>query len=339
MNYYIGHRPGFSNANVMACYCPTNGTDGFETITSANVTNQILTPIINFILSNTNKSIHYAVLMYGMPSRVDDTSCGSVTAASGPSVQYLISHCMLDAGLASGQSYEGSTCPFVATNYPGTTCLVTALNMASPADCEAYIDKVADMWSNSVAVTGTSNVIISAEASGYTNANYYLDDVICCAYQPYLYQFQIAISNENPSASIIYSSNVVIRTGSNVRGYASWGTHDGVFSNTYPVDGSVIWSGNSEWWIIATIESFNGQRCCPQGCVERWFAANAWGGTNYNNTPVGAVSHIEEPYGLLNGPTYMSLWDEGFLFSECAWASKAGGSNPFQAIGDPLTRK
>ena len=328
-NYYINNRPGFSNANVLACSCTTTGTDSFETITAANVTNQILTPIINFIQSNTNKSIHYAVLMYGMPSRVDDASCGN-TISNGLSVQYLISHCMSDAGLASGQSYEGSICPFVATNFPGTTCLVTSLNMGTLTDCEAYIDKVASMYSN--------NIIISASAAGYTNATYYVDDVEV-GYSPYLYEYQNAISNENPSASIIYSSNAVIRTGSNVRGYVSWGTHDGVFSNTYPVDGSVIWSGNSKWWIIATIESFNGQRCCPQGCVERWFAENAWGGTNYDNTPVGAVSHIEEPGFLLNGPTYMSLWDEGFLFSECAWASKDSGSNPFQAIGDPLIRK
>ena len=56
------------------------------------------------------------------------------------------------------------------------------------------------------------------------------------------------------------------------------------------------------------------------------------------NTPVGAVSHVEEPgVSGINGPAYMSLWDAGFLFSECAWASK--NTPCFQAIGDPLVKR
>jgi uncharacterized repeat protein (TIGR03803 family) len=336
-NYYINNRPGFSNANVLACSCTTTGTDSFESISTANLTNQIINPIINFIQSNPAKSIHYIVLMYGMPSRITDgVRCGGGPPAS---VQFVISHSLSTNVCApSGAVYEGSSCPFFATNYPGTTCLVTALNMETLTDCEAYIDKVASMY--------RSNVIISAEAAGYTNTNYYLDDVVEAGRFPYLYQFQTAISNQNPNASIVYSSNAVIRTGSDVRGYASWGVHDGVFSSMYPTNGAVVWSGNSKWWIIETIESFNGQRDASlgpggqqaQGDVEEWFAPNAWGGTNYSNTPVGAVSHVEEPGFAINGPTYMSLWEEGFLFSECAWASKIG-SNPFQVIGDPLIRK
>jgi hypothetical protein len=77
----------------------------------------------------------------------------------------------------------------------------------------------------------------------------------------------------------------------------------------------------------------------PQGCVEEWFAPNAWGGTNYSNTPVGAVSHVEGPGFAINGPTYMSLWETGFLLSECAWASKIGFSDAIQVIGDPLIRQ
>jgi hypothetical protein len=327
-NYYINHRPGFSNANVLACSCTTTGTDGFETITKANLTNQIINPIISFIQSNTTKSIHYVVLMYGMPSRVDDTSCND-PGPQPPSVQHHISRCMSDAGYTSGPYYEGSTCPFVATNYLGTTCLVTALNLATLADCTAYVDKVTSMY--------TGNVIISAKAAGYTNSNYYLDETNTLGFVS-LAPFRDAILAQNPSANVTYTSNAIIRAGSNVKGYASWGVHNGVFANTYATDGSVVWSGSSTWWIIETIESFNGQRCCGQGCVERWFTTNAWGGVMYSNTPVGAVSHVQEPgLGGVSGPTYMSLWEEGFLFSECAWASKITPS--FQAIGDPLIKQ
>jgi uncharacterized repeat protein (TIGR03803 family) len=344
MNYYINHRPGFSNANVLACSCTTTGTDGFESITTANLTNQIINPIVNFMQSNTVKSIHYVVLMYGMPSRVSD---GTITCApSGScglaSVQHHISRCLSDASYTSGPYYDtGSvTCPYVATNYLGTTCLVTALNLATLADCTAYVDKVTSMY--------TSNVIISAKEAGYTNVNYYLDDTRSFAYQgsPEALGFRSAILAENPGASVVFSSNAVITAGSALKGYAGWGVHNGVWTSNpdYATDGSVAWSGNATWWMIETFESYNGTRDCGssegqnQGCVEQWFSTNAWGGVNYANTPVGAVSHVEEP-GLegVSGPTYMSLWEEGFPFSECAWASK--NTPCFQAVGDPLVKQ
>jgi hypothetical protein len=340
-NYYINNRPGFSDANVLGCNCTTTGTNGFESITTDNLTNQIINPIINFIQSNPTKSIHYVVLMYGMPSRVSDgpitySPSGSFGLAS---VQHHISRCMSNAVYTSGQYYDESstTCPFVTTNYPGTTCLVTALNMGTLTDCTAYIDKVASMY--------RSNVIISAKEAGYTNTNYYLDDTFDVSQDGGLaVGFKNQILAENLSTNVTYTSNTIIAAGSSVRGYAGWGVHNLVFANTYAVDGSVVWSGSSTWWIIETFESYNGTRDCgvsegqPQGCVARWFASNAWGGANYTNTPVGAVSNVEEPYVPgLNGPTYMSLWEEGFLFSECAWASK--NTPCFQAIGDPLVKQ
>jgi uncharacterized repeat protein (TIGR03803 family) len=335
-DYYINNRPGFSDANVLGCACTTFGVDGFESITTDNLTNQIINPIINFIQSNPSKSIHYVVLMYGMPSRVSD---GYYNCSTYPFVQHRISRCMSDVCSPSGPHYEGSTCPFVATNYPGTTCLVTALDMATLADCTAYVDKVTSMY--------TGDVVISARAARYTNDNYYLDEFNHYGFNGseaiQIAPFQSAILAANPSASVFYSTNAVITTGSNVTGYVGWGTHNGVFSNGYySTDGSVKWSGSSAWWIIETIESFNGRRDAVasngQGDVEQWFASNAWGGTNYANTPVGAVSHVEEPYlGNENGPTYMSLWESGFLFSECAWASKRTAC--FQAIGDPLIKQ
>jgi hypothetical protein len=344
-NYYIGHRPGFSNANVLACSCTTTGTDGFESITTANLTNQIINPIINFMLTNTTKSIHYVVLMYGMPSRVSDgtNTCAPSGSCGLASVQHHISRCLSDAGYTSGPYYDtGSvTCPYVATNYLGTTCLVTALNLATLADCTAYVDKVTSMY--------RSNVIISAKAAGYGDDNYFLDEFNNYGFGGaeliVLAPFQSAILAVNPSANVTYSTNAVISAGSNVKGYASWGIHNGVWTHDpyYATDGSVVWSGNSNsWWTVETIESFNGQRDSTtingQGDVEEWFATNAWGGVSYSNTPVGAVSHVEEP-GLegVSGPTYMSLWEEGFLFSECAWASK--NTPCFQAIGDPLIKQ
>lgn len=215
------------------------------------------------------------------------------------------------------------------------------MNMETLADCEAYIDKLTSMY--------RGDVIISAKAAGYASDNYYLEDVNNRGYLPALSQFPGVILSENPSAYVTYTTNSLITFGTNVTGYASWGIHNGVFGSYYATTGTVhvVWAGNSGWWIVATVESFNGRRDSVfgpggeehQGDVEQWFAPNAWGGTNYSNTPVGAVSHVEEPGSLENGPTYMSLWEEGFLFSECAWASKYLNATYLQVIGDPLIKQ
>ena len=95
----------------------------------------------------------------------------------------------------------------------------------------------------------------------------------------------------------------------------------------------------SRWWIIETEESFNGQREDGAGMFIKWFSSNAFGGTNYSNTPVGAVSHVDEPYlsGVNDAAKYFGLWASGKNFGIAAWNSR---STPFfQALGDPLVRK
>jgi hypothetical protein len=121
----------------------------------------------------------------------------------------------------------------------------------------------------------------------------------------------------------------------NLAGYICWGAHSSLGS-TYPVDGNLHWSGNSAWWLIETLESFNGQQLGGQGNFTEWFSANAFEGSNYSNTPVGAVSHLEEPglNGVEDGSVYFGFWQSGKNFAICAWTSRK--TPYFQAIGDPL---
>jgi hypothetical protein len=108
----------------------------------------------------------------------------------------------------------------------------------------------------------------------------------------------------------------------------------------YAVNGTNHWAGNSGWWVIETIESFNGQRCEPsQGTFIKWFSANAFGGSNFSNTPVGAVTHVEEPLleGINDGQRYLGLWSQGKQFGISAWNSR--NTQYFQAVGDPFVAK
>jgi hypothetical protein len=124
----------------------------------------------------------------------------------------------------------------------------------------------------------------------------------------------------------------------NLAGYMCWGAHSSL-TNEYPGNGAVVWRGASSWWIIETTESFNGQRAMGQGNFTQWFAQRAFGGTNYENTPVAAVSHTDEPWlEYVNDPSlYFSLWATGRNFAICAWRSCR--TRHFQAVGDPFVRK
>ena len=91
------------------------------------------------------------------------------------------------------------------------------------------------------------------------------------------------------------------------------------------------------------MESFNGQRYrIDQGNFVQWFSETAFGGTNYSNTPVGAISYVNEPgsTAFSDGPIYFGLWASGKNFGMSAWNSAINSYNRnFQAVGDPLITK
>ena len=100
------------------------------------------------------------------------------------------------------------------------------------------------------------------------------------------------------------------------------------------------WGGNSGWWIIETVESFNGQPCGGgMSNFYMWFSTSAFGGANYSNTPVGAVTYVDEPGrpGVNDASLYFGLWEAGKNFGICAWYSARTSS--FQAVGDPFVAK
>jgi hypothetical protein len=94
------------------------------------------------------------------------------------------------------------------------------------------------------------------------------------------------------------------------------------------------------------IESWNGQWGDEQGqtrdgqyTFHRWFENTAFRGTNYANTPVGALSTVVEPCGpcFIDYRTLFRLWAQGKSFAICAWNGSAGWT--VQVTGDPLVRR
>ena len=341
--YYLAHRPMVGGANVLGLACDkgeffTNTTD-WDT--------QLVNPMLNWLTNNPAKRPQYVILFYDIPTRLwltNEFGCGEVLP------QY-------------SSIYTGSVSYHLQNSYPGWKPFVNHINAANLADCEAYVEKIAAFGSN----YSPGQLVISASAGNYGNTNYVLDNARHGAGYAYPYgdgDFTTAgstVSNAltgltangvsinaiiyndgldtNGVAGYTASNATQITNATNVAGYMCWGEHSAL-GETYAINTNVVWTGHSSWWIIETVESFNGMRGgCNQGNFFQWFSSNAFGGTNYSNTPIGAVSHTEEPqlFGVENSATYFGLWAAGKNFAICAWASR--NTHFFQAIGDPFLTK
>jgi len=320
--YYLTHRPMVSNANVLGIGC-TNS----EIIEPSDYATNLAGPVQSWLATNPTKRPSYVILFQDIPSRLD------TGAPSTPSVQYELN----------------TSC---ATNW---SPFVTSINMNGTDgtnDCIAYINKLASIGSN----YSPGQLIISASAGGYGNTNWYFDDTECCyaADAPGMTAEQALIQAGVSSNSIFYTNvypdcgslTCHITTATNVAGYLCWGGHSSL-GPSYATNESIQCFGQSTWYVMQTIESFNGQRnpCCGLGNFLSWFASNAFGGTNYSNTPVGAVCNVDEPYllGNNNSALYFGEWAAERIFAYCGWNSftieNQNYSHCLQVVGDPFTTK
>ncbi len=94
---------------------------------------------------------------------------------------------------------------------------------------------------------------------------------------------------------------------------------------------------------MASVDSYNGARNTGQSSFLTWWASNSFGGANYSNTPLGAVTHVAEPEtGVENTYTYYGTWAVGKPFVFNAWYalySNQGGYQECAVVGDPFVTK
>jgi hypothetical protein len=191
-------------------------------------------------------------------------------------------------------------------------------------------------------------IYISAQAGGYSNTNYYFDDVRAEGYASHFPGLSaragVLSAGANPS-NVFYTEstndfNAHFLSCTNVAGYMNWGFHGGLGLN-WSVSGVIDFYGGSSWYPILTIESFNGQwePFDYQNSFHNWFSSETFGGTNYAYTAACGVSHVYEPSlgGVSDTRKYFALWEAGKSFAICAWLSRE--TEAFQAIGDPFIKK
>ena len=121
--------------------------------------------------------------------------------------------------------------------------------------------------------------------------------------------------------------------------FANWGIY--TFSvNNWPLNADIIFSGKSNWWLGMSVESYSGVYGQSHGDPEDLFAATAFGGTAYSNTPIGFVCHTAEPtMSGINTLYYAERWAMGWNAAECAWVSIDGTHPHLLYVGYPFVMR
>lgn len=233
---------------------------------------------------------------------------------------------------------------------PGCPPFVHYINMGLMSDmgntdaCMAYIDKLAYFGSN----YSPGKLIISASEREYANTNYCVDGL----WQGSL-DFGVItnslLQSGVPSSAIQYVDDDQpdiltnhLTQAENVAGYFSCGAHSAL-GNTFAIDGTVTFSGQSGWFAMTTYESYNGARnyLAPNylSTYVEWYASNAFGAANYQNTPVAAVGNTDEG-GCPDPAALLGLWAAGKSAATCCWqAGEAQYWATTLVVGDPFVKR
>ncbi len=308
-NYYLANRPLVANANLVG----VTGTAS-EGTTPTDFTNQIAAPILSWLAANPTKRPQYVVAFLGVP-----------TLANTPGTGYPNVGARLRAICPGWQ-------PFV--NY---------INMGDTNACVSYINKLAAMQ----ATNSPGQLIISASAGRYADAIYVIDDVHDGnPYASMTNTVTVLLQNGVASSNIDFSTDDVtppgghIYSATNIAGYFSFGGHS-FLGATFPVDGTVKFYGQSGWFAMTTYESYSGQTNAPTGglsCYTEWFAADAFGGSNFNNTPVIGVANTDECGCAPQPMGFLGLWCAGKNAAISCWQNGWQNVGTTLAVGDPLVR-
>ncbi len=304
-DYYLAHRPFAQFANVLGIGCPTGefmGTNEFTT--------QLEAGYRAWLSANPTKHPNYVVLFIGIPSRMTALYYGSVSFA-------------------------------LRERTFGIKPFTTSINMGDTNACKAYINKLAFIGTN----FSPGSALISASSGGYGNSSYYFDESGINTNGTRLLEIEkdllVASGVQSSNCVYAYPTNALLTPASNVTAYASWGVYN-YNDPDYSTNQTIAFIGNSGWYLIATRESFNGQvqQVVGQGNFIKWFSHHAFGGTNFMNTPAGALTHTEEPSGgAIRSAAHFKPWSKGRSFGVSSWGTQPVNDSfgpHFQAVGDPL---
>jgi hypothetical protein len=346
-DYYIANRPGFDTANAVGVRFPVSPTcsllpclaEAIEVAPFQRIRNEILDPVVAWMRAHPNKDIQYMVLMPGLPNRPQNSDFPNIGAQ--PDREYSSVQRYLRRELSEAVSKE---------------VFVTTLEMGSLEATKRYIDKLKATYG----LMSAKSPLLSARGTSVGGTTYYFSDAYTSdPTKHFSSQFLRAIKSTNPSANVVTREDAlpVLNSAADVTGIFLHGIYGYNRNRHYATDDTLRFSGRSGWYLIEVAESFNGQWLAgsrrsdfpsfkgpwhanaEQSSFTSWFASGAFGGANYSNTPVAAMTHVLEPGS--NGaatPSLFACWESGKPFAYCAWKYNESPAR-LQAVGDPLVTR
>jgi|GEM_PF-1479392 len=366
-NYYLTNRPGIREANTLGVNFPLPKecssivclANSLQLAPSTELKDRLIVPIIAWMKSHPEKNITYVLLMRGFPTRPDTGPPGKFT----PSLQSLIREeasrslsrevwvTTLDMGsLEATKAYVDklkdmhSRMPRSAlllsaqsTDKAGTTYYISAVK-ANEGNLAADTLRAASPQARIVfTASDQQSLRIASDVTGYFGGGNYeyekekwkkIKDNIPGVSEPFFGNppdpgREVPL-NCQPEWKVSLLLPWIIPHPNNC------------VTGEYMLDGSITFTGKSGWYIIETGESFNGLWLTDssQGNFIKWFSRKAFGSSNYEYTPVAAVTRISESSSTGgNVPELFPCWDSGQPFAYCAW--KSSQASTLQAIGDP----
>ena len=313
-DYYLAHRPMAGQANVLGVPCRA-----LETVSRTTYTNALREPILTWLAANPTKRPKYWVLFFDLPARLNEITN-----------RHQICYYDTNGALVYCEPQDYSVSHELSQIPGARNPFITHLNMDGTNDCRAYIDKLAHFGSN----YSPGQLVISARRGGYGNTNYYFDDTRLGYDSPapaggFLAKTGV-VEGGVPETSVVYSNaldygfqnHILLAT--NVSGYLCWGTHSTLGPKyLIPTTNStslVRFFDNSGWYLIETVESNNGFRGdVGHGNFLHWYSEESFGGTDFENTPIGAVTHTDEPFlfGINDPGVFFGFWVRGKRFGTC----------------------
>jgi hypothetical protein len=234
--------------------------------------------------------------------------------------------------------------------------VVTYIAGGNLVDCKAYVDRLA--------AANQEGLYLRPTLPG---SNVFFDDV-CLGppFNPIMTNYPSMIAEADSAPCFIrqgaHQNGVPhlctgLEPGSNPIAFTTWGWNGGL-GRGYALPGdpafTFTFQGNAGWWLLTTVESFNGFKVFMPGenpearhgnYYEHWFKPTAWGGTSYSNNPIAAVCHVTEPsFGVALLPEIAARWLLGLPFGDAVWIETGHTVFPessatkqhWMAVGDPL---
>ncbi|MHB8660983.1 MAG: TIGR03790 family protein, partial [Minisyncoccota bacterium] len=284
-NYFLAHR-NFPARNVVHITCSTA-----EVVSRSEFTNNIRTPIENFLISNNLASTtNYIILTKDVPIETSDNGYSvddQIALILGKYASYIGGNSLLS------NPYWNANTPFSSATYG--FYLVTHLEGYTVSDVENLIDR-----SSNATTTNNGTFVLNGTTDFSTGDGYGF--------------INIAMANAASllaakGYSVTFATTSYLTYQHNVQGYYSWGSNDGRATTTNSIPHNTYMNGAiGDTAVSTSARTFTSPAVYGQSLIADWIAEGI----------SGIQGYVSEPYtsALSHADTLFNRYTSGFTMAD-----------------------